>query len=54
MEILMNKFRHKYCLLNIAQWASDVLWTSIGRLYEVRTSFRRPLDIQRTSDAYWK
>ena len=37
-----------------SQWASDVLWTSNGRLYEVGTSCRRrPLDVQRTSDAHW-
>ena len=34
-------------------WASDVLWTSNWRLYEVRTSYRRPLDVQRTPDAHW-
>ena len=27
--------------------------TSNGRLYEVRTSCKRPLDVQRTSDAHW-
>ena len=26
----------------------------IRRLYEVRTSYRRPLDVQRTSDAHWE
>ena len=25
----------------------------IGRLYEVRTSYRRSLDVLRTSDAHW-
>ena len=38
----------------VAQWASDVLWTSNGRLYEVRTSRRRPLDIQKTSYTHWE
>ena len=27
--------------------------TSFGRLYEVWTSYRRPLDVQRTSDTHW-
>ena len=33
--------------------SGDILWTSNGRLYEVRTSYRRPLGVQRTSDAHW-
>ena len=37
-----------------AQWASDLLWTSNGRSYKVWTSYRRPLDVQRTSDAHWE
>ena len=36
-----------------SQWAWHVLWTSNGRLYEVRTSYRRPLDVQKMSDAKW-
>ena len=32
------------------QWASNVFCTSNGRLYEFRTSYRRP----RTSDAQWE
>ena len=38
----------------VAQWTSDVLRTSNGRLYEVRTSYRRPLNVQRTSDTHWE
>ena len=34
-------------------WASDAIWKSNRRLYEVRTSYRRPLDVQRTFDADW-
>ena len=39
--------------LTASQWALDVLWTSNGRLYEVWTSYRRPLHVQRSSDAHW-
>ena len=35
------------------QWTPDIHWTSNGRLYEVRTSYRRPLHVQRTSGAHW-
>ena len=35
-----------------SQWTSGVIWTSNGRLYKVQTSYRRPLDVQRTSDAH--
>ena len=36
------------------QRAWDILWTSNGRLYEVWTLYRRPLDVQRTSNAEWE
>ena len=32
-------------IVPISQWASNVLWTSNGCLYEVQTSYRRPLNI---------
>ena len=35
-----------------SQSASNVLWTSNGRLYEVLTSYRRLLDFQMASDAH--
>ena len=38
----------------VAQWASDFLWASNGRLYEVRTSCRHPLDVQRMFDTHWE
>ena len=41
------------CIQSPAQWVSDVCWTSNGRLYEVWTSYWRPLPVQRTSDAHW-
>ena len=34
------------------QWESDVLWTFNECLYEVRSSYRGPLDVQRTSDTH--
>ena len=38
---------------HVSQWVSDVIWTSNRRLYEIQTSYRRPLDVQRTCDAHW-
>ena len=40
-------------LLCDTQWLSDVFSTCNGRLYEVQSSCRRPLEVQRTSDAHW-
>ena len=40
--------------LVMTQWVSDVLWTSNGRLYEDRTSYKHSLNVQRTSDCHWR
>ena len=36
-----------------SQCALEVHWTSNGGLYGVRTSYGRPLNVQRTSDVHW-
>ena len=51
----LHKFLYVFILnpYKFSQWASDVLWTSNGRLYEVWTSYRHPLDVQKMSNAHW-
>ena len=64
MKLLRNMFFMKWSERNISQCilalrtpflqnTSGRLLLSFGRLYEVRTSYIRQLDVQRTFDAHW-
>ena len=59
---IFEVFYSRFCRFSVAkclsfwsqsQWASDIHGTSIGHLYDARTSYRRPLDVLWTSDTNW-